>query len=84
MYNLPGGEDYDGRIKQAQFSAPDYREDESWENAKKVSPPKGKLVSSPLLPLKVMEMLSPVSVKQTGADTWLYDFGTNFSGFPQM
>lgn len=79
-----GGEDYDGRLQQAQFSDPDYKEDESWENAKKVSPPKGKLVSSPLLPLKVMETLSPVSVRRTGADTWLYDFGTNFSGWARI
>ena len=81
-----GGEDYDGRIevRQRKFSCPDFVEDESWEPAVQVQPPNGKLIASPIAPIRVMQKYSPVSVRKTGENIWLYDFGTNFSGWARI
>ncbi len=81
-----GGEDYDGRIavRQRKFSCPDFAEDASWEPAVQVQPPDGKLIASPIAPVRVMKKYCPVSVRKTGENTWLYDFGTNFSGWARI
>lgn len=81
-----GGEDYDGRIEAAQkgFSLPDFQEDDSWECAVQVEAPTGRRVSSPEEPMRVMQRYAPVSVRKTGTGTWLYDFGTNFSGWVRI
>lgn len=81
-----GGEDYDGRIEAAQrgFSAPDFAEDASWEPAVIVEEPLGVRRSSPIAPMRVMQRYRPVSVRKTGGGRWLYDFGTNFSGWARI
>lgn len=83
---LYGGEDYDGRIEAAQrgFSLPDFKEDSSWEPALQVEPPMGRRVSSPAAPMRVMQRYRPVNMRKTGEGTWLYDFGTNFSGWVRI
>lgn len=81
-----GGEDYDGRIafRQRKFSCPDFAEDASWEPAVQVAPPDGKLIASTIAPVRVMKKYFPISVRKTGENTWLYDFGTNFSGWARI
>lgn len=81
-----GGEDYDGRIEAAQrgFSLPDFKEDDSWEPAVEVEPPKGRRMASPIAPVRVMQRYRPVSLRKTDEKTWMYDFGTNFSGWVRI
>lgn len=79
-----GGEVYDGRLEKPGFSTADYEESEEWSEAVCVEPPKGKVMASPIPPMKVMQTLEPISVEQTAPGVFLYDFGTNFSGWARM
>lgn len=82
--SLYGGEDYDGRLEQKGFSRPDFHVDASWKTAVQVEPPVGKRMASPIAPMRVMQRYQPVSLQKTGENTWLYDFGTNFSGWARI
>lgn len=79
-----GGEDYDGRLMQEGFNRADFTEDNSWEKANAVQPPKGRLVSQRNDPLKIMETYRPVKVEETKPGVYLYDFGKNFSGWVKI
>jgi hypothetical protein len=78
-----GGELFDGRLWDENFSKPDYSED-NWENVICVEPPAGHVTASPVEPLKVMETYVPVSVTETSPGVYLYDLGTNFSGWARI
>lgn len=79
-----GGEDYDRRLDWPEFSNADFVEKDNWEGVMVVEPPMGKLVSSLLAPLKVKERYKPIRVYKNSTHSWLYDFGTNFSGWIYM
>lgn len=79
-----GGEDYDGRLWRPEYLDGDYEEDESWVPVSCVQPPAGRLTAMPMEPVKVMKTYDPVSVKQTEKGVWLYDLGTNFSGWARI
>ncbi len=78
-----GGEEYDARLEQKGFATADFVENDTWESAIVVEAPKGKLVSQKTEPLKVMQTYVP-TVKLTKQDTYLYDFGKNFSGWVRL
>ena len=79
-----GGEDYDARLEQEGFSRSDFRENNSWQQAKVVAAPKGKLRGERTNPLKIMETLKPVKVWEVSAGIYMYDLGKNFSGWVSM
>nr|WP_296486848.1 alpha-L-rhamnosidase [uncultured Acetatifactor sp.] len=79
-----GGEDYDARFWKKAYLYADYNEEAVWEPAVCVEPPKGKLTPMPMEPVKVMETYRPVSIKEIRPGVWLYDFGTNFSGWARI
>lgn len=79
-----GGEDYDGRLWKPEYLRSDYEEDKAWEPVNCVEAPKGKLTAMPMEPLKVMKTYTPADVKQTRPGVWLYDLGTNFSGWARI
>lgn len=79
-----GGEEYYAEDEQEGFDTADFTEDEKWLPAQVVEPPKGSLCAQKNLPLKVMETLEPVSVKEVKPDVYLYDFGKNFSGWVRI
>lgn len=79
-----GGEEFFAPLYDPEFSRADYIEDKRWENADIVNPPKGKLSLQKNLPLKVMETIKPVSVKEVKPGYYLYDFGKNFSGWVRI
>ena len=79
-----GGEDYDGRLERKGFSRGDYREDASWIPVADVEPPAGKRRASMMAPMRVMQRYRPYSVRKNGKGAWLYDFGTNFSGWARI
>ncbi|MDO5423032.1 MAG: family 78 glycoside hydrolase catalytic domain [Eubacteriales bacterium] len=76
-----GGEDFDARLRKAGFSGKAYVEDDSWEPCQIVEAPKGRLTAQTIPALKVMESYEPVKVSEVGDGKYLYDFGTNFSGW---
>ncbi|MDD4849295.1 MAG: family 78 glycoside hydrolase catalytic domain [Gemmiger sp.] len=77
-----GGEDYDGRLEQPGYTLPG-ASTAGWEAAHQVKPPQGTLAASPLQPLRIMQRYTPVAVTQK-PEGWLYDFGTNFSGWARI
>lgn len=79
-----GGEEYDASKYNPDFSKADYVEDDSWRKADIVDAPKGKLSVQKSLPLKVMELMNPVSVKEIKPGFYLYDLGKNFSGWVRI
>jgi len=79
-----GGEDYDARLEQRDFSDPDFPENSTWKAVSLVEAPKGKLVSQSIEPLKVMQTYKPVKVEEIKPGLYLYDLGRNFSGWINM
>ncbi len=79
-----GGEEYVAGAMQSGFDTFDFSENDTWEPAVCVEAPKGKLRAQKHLPLKVMETLEPVSVKEVKPGFYLYDFGKNFSGWVRI
>ena len=79
-----GGEDYDGRLWKEEYLSGDFEEDDRWEPVVCVEPPKGKLTAMPIEPLKVKKTYFPIRVEQIVPGVWLYDLGTNFSGWARI
>ena len=79
-----GGAYYDGRLYKKEYAEPDVVPDSSWEKASIVKGLQGKMTVMPIRPLKVMKVLYPVKVQSIADGIWLYDFGTNFSGWARI
>jgi hypothetical protein len=79
-----GGEDYDGRLEQKDFSLPDFNEDSSWEKVVVTAAPEGELVSRSFPPVKVMQTYQPVKIEEIRPGVFLYDLGKNFSGWVRV
>ncbi|NEA98773.1 alpha-L-rhamnosidase [Streptomyces sp. SID13726] len=94
--NWYSGSDYDARREQPAWTAP--RADLSasaerrdgtpvgWTRAGIAPPPNltTQLVWRNAEPLKVVDRLRPVSVKQPRPGVWVFDFGQNFAGWPRL
>ena len=80
--SIYGGEDYNANLEQSGWNTVSF-DDTKWQNAVAVT-------GSPQLnaqaadPLKVMQEFTPVSKKNIGNGTWVYDLGQNASGIPQI
>jgi alpha-L-rhamnosidase len=68
-----GGEDYDARLKSP-----------AWRPAVVVQGPGGAMRWEADYPLNVMETFSPVKITELPDSTWVYDFGQNASGIPEI
>lgn len=55
-----------------------------WEPVWCVAFPKGEIRAMQQEPIKVMETYEPVDIRQVEEDVWLYDLGTNFSGWARI
>ncbi len=80
--SIYGGEDYNANLEQSGWNTANF-DDAKWQNAVIVT-------GSPQLnaqaadPLKVMQEFTPVSKKNIGNGTWVYDLGQNASDIPQI
>lgn len=83
-YNsIYGGEEFHGERFSKEFSWGTF-DDSAWTDASVVEAPEGKLIAQPSLPLKVMQYLQPVSVKEVKPGFYMYDLGKNFSGWVRI
>ncbi|WP_405741978.1 glycoside hydrolase family 78 protein [Streptomyces sp. NBC_00028] len=94
--NWYSGSDYDARREQPAWTAPGAdlsaaaeRRDGmamGWVDAGLAPPPNltTELVWRAAEPLKVVDRLRPVSVTQPQPGVWVFDFGQNFAGWPQL
>lgn len=90
------GADYDGRREQVGWDRPGADlfatakrrdgSDMSWTDAGIAPPPNlaTRLVARTAQPLHVVETFTPISVTNPVAGTWVFDFGQNIVGWPEL
>jgi len=81
--SIYGGEDYDGKLWQPGWQKPGF-DDSQWKNALVTRGPGGIMKAEADYPLKIMQSFEPVSISQLADSTWVYDFGQNASGIPEI
>lgn len=77
------GEFYDARMELIDWSTPNF-DDTNWMNAKLVDKPGRELLSQPNESIKIMEELSPISVKEIKSGTYIFDMGQNMVGWVEL
>jgi alpha-L-rhamnosidase len=77
--NVYLGESYDARLEQADWSQPG-AETDKWKQAVETEGPKGKLTVQMQPPIRPIERIKPVGVKEIQPGVYLYDLGVNFAG----
>jgi alpha-L-rhamnosidase len=77
------GEIYDATKEYTGWDKPGFS-DLTWNSAKIVNPPHGKLVAQIIPAIKCIEKLSPVSVTYPNDSVSLVNFGRNFSGWVRI
>ncbi len=83
-YNmLREGEYYDARMEIEGFASPDF-DDSAWECAVQTPPPGGLLEREETYPCRVIREYDAVAVREVGEDRFVYDFGTNFTGWCEI
>jgi alpha-L-rhamnosidase len=81
--DLCAGEIYDARLEAPGWDSPGY-DDATWDSARGVTPPEGKLVSQSLPPITVVDTIPPVGISQPEPDIYIYDFGQQLSGWAKL
>jgi len=71
--SIYGGEDYDARLNNP-----------LWKAAIEVKGPGGAMQWEEDYPLQIMETFKPVKITELPDSTWVYDFGQNASGIPEI
>jgi alpha-L-rhamnosidase len=77
------GEEYDARLEMPGWDRAGF-DDSKWEPAQTMAAPAGALVAEMAEPLRVVETLKPVSVKQTSPGAWIFDMGQNMVGWCRL
>lgn len=80
MYN---GEFYDATREKNGWDINGYN-DKEWEDVLITSPPPGKLQSNISEPVRVAEIIRPVSVTKVAEGTWVFDIGQNIAGWVRL
>jgi len=79
--SLYGGENYDATLEQQGWNESGF-DDKGWKKVVIAEP--HVLVSQTTAPIKVMQQFSPISIKEIKTNMWVYDFGQNMSGIPEV
>ncbi len=77
------GEKYDARLELGKWTENGY-DASSWQSAELMEAPKGKLTAQLSPSLKVMEEITPLSVKSVGNGKYIVDMGQNMVGLQQV
>lgn len=78
--SLYEGEVYDARLEQHGWTSPGF-DDSGWAAARRVEPPRGRLVAHQHEPVRVIETIRPVSVREVKPGVYVFDFGVNVAGW---
>ncbi len=85
---IRGNSEYDGEIYDARLEMDGWNEygfpASGWRQAELVEPPKGILSSEMAEPIKVVETLHPLSMKNTAPGTYVFDMGQNMAGWCRL
>ena len=77
------GEEYDATKELTGWNMPGYN-DSHWLKPQIVASPGGRIEAQMNEPIKVKEILRPVSIRQSKPGTWIMDMGQNMAGWVQM
>jgi alpha-L-rhamnosidase len=77
------GEEYDARRELPGWDRPGF-DDSAWEPAQAVAAPTGALTAEMAEPLRVVETIHAVSVRQLKPGVWIFDMGQNLVGWCAM
>lgn len=80
---LRNGETYDARLEKAGWDQPGF-DDAEWKLARIVPGPGGLITEQTSPPCKVMETLTPISVKSIRPGVAVFDLGVNIAGWAQL
>ncbi len=78
-----GGEDFDARLKQNGWDRSGF-DDSAWQNALIVQGPGGLMKPEYDYPLRIMESFGTQKISEMPDGTFVYDFGQNASGIPEI
>lgn len=81
--NVYAGEVYDARREHAGWSTAEFCAAE-WEPVIAMEPPGGRMEEQTIPPIRVTEVRTPVSIRATGAGTYIADMGQNFAGWARI
>lgn len=80
--------DYDGEIYDARKELKGWNnigyKDASWLEAAVVNAPSGQIQHQEQAPMKVMQLVKPISIKHLKGDVYIMDMGQNMTGWVQM
>ncbi len=80
--------EYDGEVYDARLELPGWNnagyDDFAWMKAELVEKPGEKLVAQPNEPIKIMDEIDPVSVKEIKPATFIFDMGQNMVGWVEL
>jgi len=77
------GETYDARMELDGWNKTGF-DDKDWKKVELVSKPGEKLVAQPNEPIKIMDQITPVSVKEIKPGTYIFDMGQNMVGWTEL
>ena len=77
------GEEYDARREMPGWSRPGF-DDRDWRSARRVDPPGGRLQAQMMEPMRITEVLKPVSIHSPAPGVHVFDMGRSFYGTFRM
>ncbi len=77
------GEEYDANKEFAEWTTAGFN-DSRWMKPQLVQAPAGKLIAQMAEPMKVMQTIKPVSIKEIGTGKYILDMGQNFAGWIKL
>ncbi|WP_455565442.1 family 78 glycoside hydrolase catalytic domain [Mucilaginibacter lappiensis] len=81
--SIYAGEDYDARMELPGWNKPGF-DDKNWKNAELVKAPLCKLTSDLDHPVAIMDSFSVIKINEPKSMVFVYDFGQNASGIPEI
>jgi len=78
-----GGEDFDARLIQKDWDRPGF-DDSAWQNAINVEGPGGLMKPETDYPLMIMQTFEAQRISEMPDGSFVYDFGQNASGIPEL
>jgi len=87
--NIYAGETYDARLERKGWNMPGYDPGSQprhfkWEQCGVAEPPGGRLEEQQIPPMKVIELLRPLSISEPQPGCHVVDMGQNFSGWARI
>lgn len=77
------GEYYDARLEMKDWSKPGF-EDGAWRSVELVEKPSGKLVAQQNEPIRITDIVNPVSISEPEKGVYVFDMGQNMVGWTQL